>query len=333
MNLGKKIFDENKLNICQVSLPGNIPIIKDNYKNFNKFYKNNYFFVICPKKDLKIFKKKLKFKNIKIINEDTLIKFSKFKTISNKYLKNKIYYTNIKSRLKWYYQQILKISFAFKFIEESRKNIIIWDADTIIINKLNFFINDKQSNQYGTTSYFHRAYYDTNKTILGALPKYFISSLSQFISITPNEMKYLSKKLNRRKKRKKNTAEWLSTIIMEAVSLSHQNYNGSMFSEYELIGQSNLLFNYNKQKLVSGIRDHLNGKLTFLQIKILKYLGFTYIAYEHTHPNNNSKNMLNRNQTWIDFLKILTNKMSNNIFRGLRHHYFFLVHLFKPTVW
>ena len=40
-------------------------------------------------------------------------------------------------RLKWYYQQILKIIFIFKFIEKN-KNLIIWDADTIILKKIDF---------------------------------------------------------------------------------------------------------------------------------------------------------------------------------------------------
>ena len=83
---------------------------------------------------------------------------------------------------------------------------------------------------------------------------------------------------------------------MKSISTVHLQYNGSMFSEYELIGQSNLLYNFRKQKLVSGIRDHLNGRLTILQISILKYLGFKYIAYEHTHENKNSRKMLIRQQ-------------------------------------
>ena len=32
------------LNICQVSLVGNIPVIKENYKNFCKFYDKLFFF-------------------------------------------------------------------------------------------------------------------------------------------------------------------------------------------------------------------------------------------------------------------------------------------------
>ena len=190
---------KNKLNICQVSLQGNIPIIKKNYNNFKKIYKDINLFLIVPKKNKKTFKKKLIFKDIFIIDEESIISFSKFKKISNKYLSKTIYFKEIQNRLGWYYQQILKISFIYDFIEKRKENIIIWDADTIIIKKINFF-NKNFSNNHGTTSYFHRAYYETNKSILKKLPPYYISSLAQFISITPLEQKFLKKKLSQNKK-------------------------------------------------------------------------------------------------------------------------------------
>ena len=140
------------------------------------------------------------------------------------------------------------------------------------------------------------------------------------------------KKLSKKKKKLGNTGIWLTHIIMQAITSVHSKYNGSLFSEYELIGQSNLSFNFCKQKLISGIRDHLNGKLSLFQIRILKYLGFKYIAYEHTHPNKNSKNMLSRKQTWLGFIRILVKKLSNNFFRGLKHHLKYIFNLFKETV-
>jgi len=319
------------MNICQVSLKGNIPIIKENLKNFNKLYNDNYFYIVCPKKDKIFFNKKIKNSRVFFIEEENLIKFSKFKKISNTYLKKTIYYNKIQNRLTWYYQQILKIAFLIDFVEKKKENLVIWDADTILIDRIVFF-KERFSNYYGTTSYFHKAYYNTNNFILGKLPKYFISSLAQFISITPNEVNFLIKKISKRKKRLKNTSEWLTHIIMKSISTVHLRYNGSMFSEYELIGQSNLLYNFRKQKLVSGIRDHLNGRLTILQISILKYLGFKYIAYEHTHANENSKKMLTRQQTWAIFLKLLIKKISNNFFRGLKHHLKYTINLFKPTI-
>ena len=207
-------------------------------------------------------------------------------------------------------------------MNRKNENVIIWDADTIMINRIQFF-DKKKSIKYGTTSYFHKAYYYTNKTILKELPKYYISSLSQFVNLSTQEQKFLKKKLkinqlkgNLPQNFKNNNA---------AVKDTHKIYNGSMFSEYELVGQSNLLLEYSKQKLISGIRDWLDGVLTNNQINLLKILGFKYIAYEHTHPNFLSKNMLNRKQTWSRFLYILTKKLSNNFFRGIRHHYNYLI--------
>ena len=76
------------LNICQVSLAGNIPIIKQNIEKFNNFYNDVFFYIIVPNKDLNLFKKKIKNRNVEIISEDKIIKFKVFKKISNSFLKN-----------------------------------------------------------------------------------------------------------------------------------------------------------------------------------------------------------------------------------------------------
>jgi hypothetical protein len=319
-------------NICQVSLSGNIPIINENMNNFENFYEKNFFYIIVPNKNTKLFKKKIKKKNVKVINENSILSFSKFKKISNKYLRYSMYYKKIQNRLTWYYQQVLKISFLIDFVENKKEGMVIWDADTILIDKLNFYQNNF-SCYYGTTSYFYKAYYFTNKFILNGLPKYFLSSLAQFISVTPKETKFLVGKLKKKKKRSNKTSEWITHIIMNSVVKTHKIYNGSMFSEYELIGQSQLMLNYKKQILISGIRENLNGKLSNLQKNILKFLGFKYIAYEHTHRNIYSLNMLKREQTWGKFFWILIKKISNNLYRGARHHInFFLDYSIKRNL-
>ena len=309
-----------KLNVCQVSLLGNLTIIKENLFNFNKFYKNNYHYIICPKKEKISFKKKLKYKNCKIIDEDTILSFNKFKKVANRHLKKKDYFYKIQPRLNWYYQQILKLTFILNFIKKTNKSIIIWDADTIILKKI-FFFKKNYSINYGTTSEFHKLYYKTNKAIFGRLPAYFISSLSQFTSLTPSEAIFLNKKLLKLKKKNTDTGVWLTEIIFKSIASEHHIYNGSLFSEYEFIGQSNLLKNFKSQKLISGIREHLNGKLSDIQKTILLVLGYSYIAYEHTHPNKNSLNMLKRSQTWLPFIKLIIKKSLNKFFRGIKHNF------------
>ena len=311
-------MNKENLNICQVSLSGNIPIILENYKNFCKFYNTTKFYIICPRSEIKLFKKKLNFKNIFIISEEKILSFNKFQQISNKLLIKKKYFNKIQDRLKWYYQQALKISFIFDFVKDTNEEIIIWDADTILLKKINFFKKDL-SISYGTTSEFHKAYYDTNRIILKKLPKYYISCLAQFISLSLKEYKSLEKSMIKFSKKKYPTSEWISIVMIKAICKAHNEYNGSMFSEYELIGQSNLIYKKSSQKLISGLREFLDGRLTNMQKKITLLLGYSYIAYEHTHQNKYSKNMLKRDQSWFLFIKLLIRKTSNKFFRGIKH--------------
>ena len=168
-------MQNKKLNICQVSLRGNINILQENLLNFNKFYKNNFHYIICPKKEKLFFEKKLKNKNCKIIDEDKIITFKRFKKIANKHLKKVSYFKEIQIRLSWYYQQVLKLTFVINNVNKTKHPIVIWDADTIILKKILFF-EKNNSISYGNTSEFHRAYYKTNQALLNSLPKYFISS-------------------------------------------------------------------------------------------------------------------------------------------------------------
>ena len=306
------------LNICQVTLRGNIATIKNNMIMFKKHYSNFKLFIICPKKDIKFFKRHIKSKDCEIINEESIIPLKKFIYIANKYFIKSNYYRKIQSRLSWYYQQILKISFMIDFVSRKHEPILMWDADTILLKKFNFFNNEKTV-KYGTTFEFHRAYFDTNKKILKKLPKYFIAMTNQFIGLTPLENKFLINKFKKIKKKETKTSLWISHIISRAIFDTHKNFNGSMFSEQELIGQSNLLYSYKKQKLIHGLRSGLNGKLTYIQKKISIFFGYSYVSYEYSHPNINNKNMLNRNQSWFSFIRLIMNKTSNKIYRSIKH--------------
>ena len=72
---------KNKLNICQVSLNNNIPLIIENYLNFKKIYKKIKIYVICPNKQLSEFKNRLDFEDIEIVNEDKIISLKEFNKI------------------------------------------------------------------------------------------------------------------------------------------------------------------------------------------------------------------------------------------------------------
>ena len=313
----------SSLNICQVALAGDLPIIKENIKEFNKYYSNIKFFIVCPSKELKVFSK-LKSNKIFIINEESIISYKKFYKIAKRNLQKSNYNKIIQNRLKWYYQQVLKISFVINFYLKNNKDIIIWDADTIILRKIIFFKNNI-SVKYGITKYFHRAYYLTNKEIFGYYPDYFLSFLMQFIAISKSENNFLIFCLNKYiRKNRMRVGQWITKIIMKSVVSAHKVYNGSMFSEYEMIGFSNIFYQYNNQKIIKGFRDHLNGKLSVFQKVILRCFDYKFIAYEHSHQNQNSHGMLKRTQTWFVFFKLLLNSLSNNYFRKLKHYYYLI---------
>ena len=46
---------EAHLNVCQVTLVRDLPIIKENIAEFNKYYSNINFFIICPSKEIESF--------------------------------------------------------------------------------------------------------------------------------------------------------------------------------------------------------------------------------------------------------------------------------------
>ena len=313
------------LNICQVSLRSDIPIILDNYRNFKKLYKYFTIYIVCPTNEVIEFKKKLNFKEFNFLSEDEIISLDEFDYIFRNLNHNINYKDDFKSRLSWYYQQILKITFSINFVQNNNEKIVIWDADTIILKKINFFKNE-HSIKYGTFSEFHKEYYITNKAIIGELPKYFISSLIQFIAISKVECDFLLKTLNVSANNRKNFAISIANIILKNIFNNHKVYNGSFFSEYELIGILNYTLNKTRQKSLLTLRSGLNGKLSNLQIFIARILNFKHITYEHTHDNVNSLGMLDRKQNSIKLFKIILKTIFKFYLRDIRH--FFKYHFY-----
>jgi hypothetical protein len=310
------------LNICQVSLSRDIPLILDNYYSFKKLYKKFKIFIVCPIKEIDEFKKKLNFKEFHFTSEDTIISFNEFNDIFEKLSVNLDFKDEFKKRLSWYYQQILKLSFIVDFVSFKKENIIIWDADTIILKKINFFDNS-YSIKYGTLFEFHKPYYQTNEGMIGKNPDYFISSLVQFIGITTLECQHLVKNYLKLNKNNNQTGPTISKIILENIFKKHQIYNGSLFSEYEFIGISNYILQKKKQKPLFLLRSGLNGKLTNIQLMIARLINVKHITYEHSHLNNLSQGMLERKQSWWNFIKIIFKDLIKFYLRNLRHTFNF----------
>ena len=328
MKLDKINFNKDKLNLCQVSLKGNIPIIIENHRKLKLFYKDFNIFIICPKKDLNLFKKKLKYSEFTIISEDQIVSFSKFKKIFYRLSKKYKFKTLFKKRLSWYYQQILKLAFVFYFLKKNNKRIILWDADTVITKKINFFSGDFSS-KFGTFTEFHKSYFEINKVLLGQIPKYFISSVVQFGSITSFESKILMKKLKIKGNKINEIANNLSTLIMREIFLMDASYNGSLFSEYELIGNFKILIKPEKQNMIASLRKGLKGILSSKQLYFLNLLNITNVTYEHTHKNTNSMGMLKRRVSWYDFIIVVFKTKLKFYYNLIKHNVLFIFNIDK----
>jgi hypothetical protein len=328
MKLDKTKLSKEKLNICQVSLKGNVPIIINNYRKLKTFYKDFNIFVICPKKDLMYFKKKLRYNEFTVISEDQIISLPKFEKIFYQLSKGYRFKSLFKKRLSWYYQQILKLTFVFYFLQKFHKKIILWDADTIMVKKIEFFSGDF-SKKFGTFAEFHKSYFETNKVLLGKLPKYFISSVVQFGSITRNECKILMNKLKIKSININIIACDLSALIMKKIFLMNGSYNGSLFSEYELIGNSNILIKPGKQKLIANLRKGLKGSLSSRQLYFLSLLNITNVTYEHTHNKINSRGMLKRKLSWFDFIIIVLKTKLKFYYNLVKHNILFALNIDK----
>jgi len=313
-------FLNNNFIVCQVSLANNIPIIKDNYKNFTKIYRNLLFFIICPKNELRVFKKNFSQKNIKIINEDSLLKFKKFEKIYNNFSRNHKNNKEFKIRIKWYYQQILKISFLLTNPYCKKNNVVLWDADTIILKKINFFKSLKKSINYANVFEYHHPYFICAKKIVKVkIPDNYLSSVNQFISLTTFELKAL-KKIFLSPQQKINMPYTIAKKVLITIFNPKLKFNYSMFSEYETIS----LFKIKKdhpsfQKILFFIRYKLSGKLTRVQLFFCKMFNCVHITYEEYSQNGSNKKILNKNQKYFSFFKILFKNFSKFFLRKFKY--------------
>jgi hypothetical protein len=252
-----------------------------------KFHAYEKYTVICPKKDVQNFKLRLsKLDNIKIIDENSILSFSKFSEICSieaQANNNKNFNPN---RLNWYYQQALKIAYA---IECDSEFLVMWDADSIPLSKIAFFDGDR-SLSYGSLIEYHNNYFKTISEIF-SFSRPDMAFTIQFFTLTQIERKNLINILlrYRGKNEGETVAEWVASIIMSSVAAKNENidrFDQSYFSEQELVGLINAELNKSSQKGIMHFRPGRFWKLTRLRLIILEALGYRYITLErNTFPS------------------------------------------------
>jgi hypothetical protein len=261
------------------------------------------FVSVCHSKNADVWKIASKYiiKNIKSINYSVIVPDSEvelFKSISHprfnvieesKYLTDFKYFDKIIPhnylwRKGWYIQQYLKLAFSKDF--NDNEIILIWDADTIPLKKLNF-INKKGKLLFYTGIEFHKPYFthikntlNLNKTIEG-------SFISQCMPLKASWVHHLYKELENKHKMK-----W------DYVLFSNIDYSQvSGFSEYETLGTYFFYHFPNEVQLIKNKwsrygNDFTNGLRTLNPILIyFLSLRFDYISFEAWHKCSNKKSI------------------------------------------
>lgn len=194
-------------------------VVKTAIKYIRKNLCYNNIYLILNKEYFKYFPNKYcNLNKIKTIDENALIEGLTFKNV-DEYLKIK----DPKLSTGWYFQQFLKIGFAWsKYVDEY---YLIWDADTLPLNNICFEYNHKLL--FTMKNEYHKPYFDTIKRLWNIdkqIQKSFISEHMLIKSDIMNEM--IDNICNHQ-----NRLEWYK-IIIDALPLHEPN----AFSEFESYG-------------------------------------------------------------------------------------------------
>ncbi|MFN3407392.1 MAG: DUF6492 family protein [Limisphaerales bacterium] len=125
----------------------------------------------------------------------------------------------------WYFQQLVKLQFAF--VEPEDDYFLIWDADTVPLRPLRFF--DAEGRMLLTRATEHHApYFETYRRLLGEEPNREFSFIAQHIVVQKSVCREMLEKMAARLPGNESWA-WK---LMRALPPSGHN----LFSEYETYG-------------------------------------------------------------------------------------------------
>jgi hypothetical protein len=187
-------------------------------RNLRRFVNLKQLHVVTARRHFRHFEKALG-KGIELIDEDTMIPGLTLRSL------DVIPQPPFARGMGWYFQQLLKIQFAFHQPEDDY--YLIWDADTVPLRKMEFF--DPQGRMLFTTAAENnRAYFETYEKLLGSPANREFSFISQHMIVQKSVMREM---LHRIEAHCPGDENWAWKIMK---NLSGNGYK--CFSEYETYG-------------------------------------------------------------------------------------------------
>lgn len=303
--------------IFSVSLKENLETLRSSICRFLKYYPSSTYYLVSRKEDIDYFFANLHFgERLVIINENELISYEEFSQLY-KQMSLANFNDDSEGRLPWYYQQILKIIFALQNKSTEHYPIVMFDADSVPLKKIQFFHDANHSSLFGSLSECHNDYFVTLENIFGFFKYPALGFTTQFFSVTLAEASYLRELLESAHVKTQSLGVLIAQVVLGAVLNAHGTIQGSKFSEQELFGVSNQAlseFSGSTQRPILSFRSWvLTGALTPLQMRLLAVFGVKLLTYE-----NRQKLGSNKLKT-IEFMRAFAGDMKPQIIRYLRY--------------
>lgn len=275
----KKVLDEEKFDVVIVSAERDLETIKKYidfyFKNLN--LDNIIIITKITKESESLFSN---FKNVILLDEDKILDnltYQNTKNILEKLGKNT-------EKTGWYLQQFLKMGYSYKC---KNKYYLIFDADTIPINSLNFFEEEKII--FNVKSEYYKPYFNTIRKLFNDEVKKEtnFSFISEHMAIDKNIMLELIKKIE------KNNKIDGKTFFEKIINLMDENQYD--FSEFETYGNYVLTFYKEKYKLsrIRSLRECMKFFDKNPKNYVLKWLSRDWdtISFEKKYVQKNLFNL------------------------------------------
>ncbi len=313
------------MHFFSVSKYENVNTIIKNSNALSKFYGEHCLSIIVPEKEIKLFKSKFssnEYKYIELINEDEYISIGKFREIFEEEKSLLTPFNSKKIRIGWYYQQALKLCF---FLEAGKKeNVVLIDADTFLLNKIEFFEKDSSIIYFNTYEKVIPHKVNCEEILQINFKRRWFSHTNQIASMTKSENLYLNKKLMEYLplSDKETIPIWVTKIVLRSVIKLNQSLEGAFFSEQELVSFSNICAGARIHKQISFLRWGVKSYLTKKQEKFAAMLGFSHVTYEHWNLKKSKAEYC----SFLDFLILIFRAGFVYIFKP-KYHFSYLIWL------
>jgi hypothetical protein len=240
-----------------------IDIIPITIKSIEKYGNPESISIIVPSGEIDKFRR-LELGDVELIPEDAVLPAWPLKRI-----KSKIPFPD---RAGWYLQQFLKLEFG-DFAKLSK--YVIWDADTIMLSKINFQSGDQTI--LNLSREYHEPYFSTYRKIFDHNPQLKRSAISQYILIDNAVCFSMKQEIIKGKE----GDDWIDVVLGSLSGTSE-----SEFSEYETY--ANYLYHFSPSKIeLRASKWFRYGAEIFPDWSSLKletieryFSGYAYVAFE-----------------------------------------------------